>query len=374
MNSINYFALIACYASLFIFGLVEITRGAVYPTILNSFNIGAGVGSMFFVLSAVSGLITNFSAKYWLQKFGAAFGLKVGLFAYLFGVLCLGISAQEIGGIFWHFLGAFVIGIGATGVGITINIITAQATPIAFRGRALSGLHAMYALAALVAPLWVSLGSSWKFQWHYYFLILALGPLLILIWMKFYFQFEDKGKGQELPPIPGNWKRYLPFGLLFGLYVAAETLTSTRLVFYLEQGRNLSPEMARDILTKYFLMFFLGRLSFVFINVREKNYFLLKTCLVITLCAFVLGVYISPWSFVLMGLGMSAFFSLAMDWVSGRFSDENGPAISFIFLAIGISITVWHFCFGQVAQNFGVGTSFQIIGILLFVCLSLIHI
>jgi MFS family permease len=366
MKSTNYPILFVCYASLFIFGLVELCRGTLYPQILSSFAIGAGIGSLFFTTSSFVGLITNFFAPKWLARFGKLRSLHYALIFYVAGGVLFGLSSYA--GMWLHFLGAFFVGVGSTGVGITINVLTAEATGPEVRGKALSGLHAMYALAALLAPLLVSLGSKFGMIWNQYFFITSLMTVLLIVKTGALVKKEKSEEQVALPPMPYDWKPYLPYAILFGFYVAGEILASTRLSLFLQQGMNLSPEDARTILFQYFLLFFLGRLAFMFINIKPQTYNLLKMCLIISITCSIAGIFISPWYFPLAGLGMSAFFPMAMDFVSDRFPLEKQSVISVIFLCVGIMISGFHFGFGQMVESAGLSASMLLIPGLHFCC------
>jgi len=367
MKSVNYPILLICYLSLFVFGFVELSRGALYPQMLTAFGIGAGVGALFFTTSSFIGLLTNLSVKSWLGRFGQLKSLYLSLILYVFGATFLGLSS--ILGLWLQFVAAFFIGVGSTGIGITINILTAEAAPDELRGKALSGLHAMYALAALLVPLVISFGDIWEVGWDKYFYFAAV--IAALIAAKTYSHVKVT---PVLPKTPEeenrtfNWKTFLPYAFLFGFYVSGEVLTSTRLSFYLQKGASLSEDVSRSILFRYFLFFFLGRVAFIFINVKKYTMWVLQIALIFAITNFIAGIYFSPWYFPFAGLGMSVFFPLAMDMVSDRFPHEKESAVSFIFLFVGIMISTFHFSFGQIVEHSSLMFSILLIPTLHFIC------
>ena len=366
MEPVKYPILLVCYLSLYVFGFVELSRGNLYPQILSTFAIGAGVGALFFTTSSFVGLLTNMSASWWLKKFGQLKSLYLSLFSYVIGSVCLGLSSQL--GIWLHFVGAFFIGISSTGVGITINLLTADAAPNHLRGKALSGLHAMYALAALTVPLFIGLGSKFDFKWEYYFYIAAFAILLIAF-KTLTLKNAEPVAAPEKSEIPkGRFKAYIPYAFLFGFYVGGEVLASTRLPYFFQEGLGLSEEISQSIIFRYFLLFFIGRASFIFINVKKYTYRVLQIALVLALTFFTAGIYISPWYFPFAGLGMSVFFPMAMDLVSDRFSKEKEQVVSISFLMVGVIISIFHFSFGQIAEHWGLKFSILLIPTMHFCC------
>ena len=334
---------------------------------LATFGIGAGIGALFFTTSSFIGLLTNFSVKWWLGKFGQLKSLYLSLILYILGASLLGLSA--ILGLWAQFAAAFFIGMGSTGIGITINVLTANSVRAEQRGKALSGLHAMYALAALIVPVIIGIGDRWGLSWDKYFYFAAF--MTIFLAAKTFSHLKNHpvaAKESAESEEKFDWKKFLPYALLFGFYVAGEVLTSTRLSFYLQKGASLSEEVSRSILFRYFLFFFLGRVAFIFINVKKYTFHILQITLVFAITNFIAGIYLSPWYFPFAGLGMSVFFPLAMDMISDRFSKDKEAAVSFIFLFVGIMISTFHFSFGQIVERWGLMFSILLIPLLHFVC------
>jgi len=360
---VNKGFIILGYLALIALSFLDNGRGATYPQILESFNVTGNQGAMIFSLASFTGLLVNFTTSYWLPRTGLVWGTRIFILFLALASLGLYLSAQI--GHFWVVLVfASLAGVGFGGIGITMNIMVSEGSPIHLRRRFLSGLHGTYGVASFLAPLIFNLILSLGGNWSIYFLLSSLPAIFIFLYSFKVVDTHKESIKNSYTKIKTSPFLKIAIGLYMGLYVASEILLSTRLTLYLTQVKSLGIETANNYLSGFFLCLLVGRLSFAAINIRISSSKLLNFSLVITLCAFLLGFYVHPVFLSFCGLTMSYFFPVSVEWINENFKDISHLLISSSMTSIGLILMLMHQLFGLLTE--GVGLNYAFLSFLFF--------
>ncbi len=374
---INWYFLALAYSSLFSMGLIDNSRGPTYPNLLLDFKLGPQEGSLIFTLASLAGLFINLSSKYWLQKIGAIRGIYLSLFTMGISSLFIGLALHTHYPLFILYAFSFILGLGLSACGIAMNILVGHATPSHLRRQAFAGLHSTYGIASFIAPFLIFQATSFGLTWHNYFILLALIPLLLIIILKSIKQYDQKSittLNNMTPPL--NFISRLPFAIMFGSYVAAEVLTSSRLVFIMQDFYHYSKKDSGIMLSIFFLSLTAGRLLFTFLpSSKVRSSSLLIGSLVSSIIIFLAGIYISPWCYPFIALTMSFFFPVGMDWLNEQFKEKANFMTATAMTSIGITLMCAHYLFGIIAEHFSLITAFKMVPLLCLIALmALIYI
>lgn len=363
----NWGLILISYAMLIALGLIDSSRGPAYPLILEDLRIGPQKGSSLFVLTSAISLLVNFTSKIWLPKLGIITSSRLGLSLMSISAYGLG-HAGKIKS-FSHFLFfSLILGISFAICSITMNILTARGASDQHRKQALSGLHSMYGLASLTAPLLLTVTISFNHHWSYLFKIVSIIPIMVLFLTFSIGKNTLKEQRDKRPFDQGIKKRTRAlFGAFFGCYVTAEVLVSSRLTLFLQSHVGLNPKLAQQSLSLFFLGLLVGRLLFSFKNFKVSNIILLRSSLLMSLFIFFIAIFFIPKIMPLLGLSMSFFFAIAFDFLVSRFGKHGDYMTTSVMTTIGISIAIGHSVFGTIADQVNVFSAMFMIPTLLLI-------
>jgi len=340
------------YGGLMLLGLVDNLRGPLFPSIIKHYQISSKTGSLIFAPSSLAALIINLFSPWWLRKIGAGHAMKLAiLLMSLSGVI---FAIGPING--WPFsmmiTAGVLFGIGNGFCSISINVLLGMWSPIEKRRQFFGGLHAMYGLASLIAPLLPTLLTFWS---RAFFIPITLAILLILPASLIPASRTEKSAEERNDP-----KMKLTFmeGIVFpalplALYVAAEILVSTRLQQYLEQFSKLTYSSAAPYTFFFFVFLTIGRVSLIFLPSKLPSTTVLFSSLFISIVCCVMGFW-SPQFFALSGLGMALFFPTFMDAITNRYGKNAGFYLAKCFTMMGVFISALHYVTGQLTDIYGI--------------------
>lgn len=348
--------IILAYAGLVSLSFLDNGRGVTYPLILKDFNIDGNLGALIFSLASLSGLLVNFTFKYWLPLFGLVKGMRASLLLLFFGAIGFYLSHRQLSNALL-FSSAFVSGIGFGGIGVTMNIMVSEGAPAHLRRRFLSGLHGMYGLASFCAPLLFNFLVGKKFIWSEYFLIVSIFSIIVIVIS--YFVKDTHKESTKGSPVERSEPKVttLIVGLMVGLYVSSEILISSRLTLYLtDSGMDLVS--ANKILSLFFVALLAGRFSFASLNLKIKSAHLLMISLVSTFIFFSIGISLTPYALALCGFSMSYFFPVSIELINEKFHKTSHQMISNTLAIIGINLMLMHNLFGFLSTAYGTKDAF----------------
>lgn len=364
--TIKWNMLILAYISLFMMGLIDNSRGPVYPDLLKTFSFTTAQGSLIFSIASGSGLIINITSRYWLKWVGAAWGIHFSLAFMFLGTILMGASPSLPLSTSMLYIASFILGIGLSGCGIAMNILVGQGAPEKYRRRAFAGLHSTYGIASFVAPFFIFLTLKMNYLWNQYFIILSFIPLLFIILMIPITPNKKDQSSEALKQMlaPFNLAKRLPYAILFGSYVASEVLVSSRLVLVMQEVYNYSEKVSGQMLSLFFFCLTAGRLTFAFLPITKiRSTTLMYSSLIGAILLYLLGYFVSPWFYPLTALSMSFFFPVGIDWLSERFPQHSNFMTATAMTSIGFALIIGHFTFGEIAKVISIQAAFWIVPI-----------
>lgn len=361
--------IILSYLSLFALGLSDNVRGPLFPEILKAFSLNDTQGSLIFAFSASASFFGSLLGARWLKKFNKVRVLDAGLIFCTVGLVGMGASPQ-----FEVLLGfSLVFGFSMGVMGVCQNTLAAIGSTERRRNQVLAGLHSMYGLASLLAPLivsgiWLATGS-----WRWVFWAIATVPLVIVL-----YSFFVATKVDPVMHSRDHHNRKVAFGprlwvaLMLGCYVVTEIMVSSRLALYMSRIRGLSLQESSYYVSAFFVCLLAGRLLFTFFHFKSGLKLQLAASFSLSLVAILLGIYWNPWFLVLSGLTMAPAYPLAVSYMAQVFPGALAPAISVAMATQSFLIILMHLLVGRLTDSLGIQWALMVGPVALFVALMML--
>jgi MFS transporter, FHS family, glucose/mannose:H+ symporter len=223
-----------------------------------------------------------------------------------------------------------------------------EGAPPDVRRRAFAGLHSMYGLSSLLAPLLVGAILGDGHDWNRAFLLLAalpVGLFLVVIPLR-----TAAPAPVDAPPAPAPPLRAeVVTSLGLASCVACELVISSRLVLHL-QRLGWSPDDARAALSAFFGLLLLGRATLSLVHVGLSNRALLGLSAATTLAATVAGLVLHPLGLVLAGLTIAPFFPTAQARIRDDFPASFDRVMSTALAAVGLTVMATHALVGALSD------------------------
>ncbi len=346
------------YFSLFVFGLIDNSRGPLYPEILTFFDLSNSQGSLVFSLSSgFAFMMTLFSGTIF-RTFGVNNSMKLSVFLLVISTLIYGYCAGEGLSFKMFLLGSLILGLSVGLLSVGNNLILSRNVPDDKKQMIFSGLHAMYGLASFTAPLVLSFYLGFGFSWYSFFFVLsACAALVLIVFLPIQNDsFSPKVSSEVLVDRSTSFR----LGILISLYVSSEILVSTRMVIYINKVWLLEPGKSALFLSLFFLFLLVGRLSFAFIKIKIDELLILKISSGLSVLAITLGMWIHPFFLSLCGLSMSFFFPCMLGWVSKTYQEKADELIPLMMKFVNGMIMIIHGVFGVVSDAFGLKMAFSL--------------
>lgn len=348
--SLVFFVGIA-YASLFSFGVIDNIRGPFYPDVLQDLSLNSTTGSLYFALCSLMSFLLSLSGQILIKRFRTIQLLAIACFSLALSFVGLGFSAN----LFFLLVSAMLLGVAFGILNFAQNLLVQEAAPLHLRRRLYSGLHAMYGLSSLVAPLLANLFRDMGLSWRHTFVIVAALPFLVglscLPKLRARAIVHEDGHNPRL-----TWaetKMALLFSVIIACYLFGELAVSTRMVQWLRADRMFSPEEANLYLALFFCLLLIGRLIFTFIHFSHSNEIVLRISAGVSVVLYTLGLWGSPIWMALTGLSMAPFFPVAMDHVAHIFGKKGSSGLAFILGLGSLSICILHIVLGVLTDWVG---------------------
>ncbi|MEQ1724074.1 MAG: MFS transporter, partial [Pseudobdellovibrio sp.] len=339
LSKTNWAFLFACF-SMFALGISDNTRGPLFPELLRYFNLTNSEASLSFALASTCAFFGNFLSAFVLKKIQLDRLLGISRLIMMTGLL-----AMAFGPTFsLYLLGCAIYGFSLGSTGVAQNLLIAENISGPQQTKALSGMHGIYGLSSLIAPLlasriptWYSEnfgGSSIFTQWQSALVITGLmaGVVLVLITLvKPQPEFQSVAHYDEgLHGKKSSITTMLWFAGFFATYVGAEILVATRLALYMRTYFNMSLESSSNYVTYFFMFLLVGRLVFAFKTFNIKLKTQLNTSLILSLLSLVLGLWVHPFFLALVGLAMAPFYPLAIVYISEKTGHQKRRFLTFV--------------------------------------------
>ena len=319
-SSVQWGVIAAAYASLFALGIADNARGPLFPDILAELELGDATGSWMFGVTSAGVIVGSLGIRPVLTYVSARRVLQGSLLCLALALVGLGFSPSLVP----LLVASLTMGIALGGLVLGQNLLVQQATPPALQRRAFSGLHSMYGVASLLAPLAVMASRRVGLGWRHVLFWLAVPSVLVAIGAQFVRLKApaptDSPSGESAPKSPIGWRVWTIAGMT-GCCVVAELLLSTRIPLLLRRG-GLSEETADLYLSGFFACLLIGRLVVTILPLDGiSNRRLLLGSTVSSLALFALALSVEPRLLPLVALTLAPCFPVA----TALLAEEHGP-------------------------------------------------
>lgn len=366
--------LVVSYLSLFLFGVTDNIRGPIFPEIIKYFNVSDSKASLAFAISSFSGFVISFISIYLLKKYSRKKILVIS--CLLFIVTLIGLGTVQHFNFFILFSALF--GVALTMIGMIPNILVPIASPIEKRQQLISGLHAMYGIASLISPQFVTFVYKMNGNWRSCFLYSAFIVVLFLIYViKIPIEQLDLGQNKKNENRIKFFSRNYPFQffLAFTLSFAVifEVMLSSRLALFVSRIRHFDIVHSNLYVSYFFFAMLLGRLTFSF---KKFDFQIPHQLFVLGLIAGVCclgGIYLTPLFLVLSGFFISPYYPLIMTYVSQKFPDDLDQAVSLIIAIDSVMLSLMHLLIGKMTDQFNIVTAMAIGTSFIFISIVMIN-
>lgn len=273
------------WMSLFALGLIDNSRGPVFPDLLKEFELSDTRGSFFFLISSLASVVHNYTFRRFLAH-GSPSRL-VGIYTMIMAAGGLLISVAQSYPVMLAACALLGVGFGGLGVGQNAAV---QEAPRKYRSRSMGLLHGMYGISSFAAPLLIA-GLSvigWRFALAVVCLpavlvgFIVIGESLAHRWREkvragrpsaFIVPFDGMSPGQGLEPREPEHHESMKLSeaqsqaagrtaaIVVGLLVVAEISISSRLNLLARREWGVTNESANGWLAAYFAAMTMARFS-----------------------------------------------------------------------------------------------------------------
>jgi fucose permease len=368
---LNWSYVLAAFGCLFVIGLLDNSRGPLFPDVLAGLRLSDAQGAWLFAAASAAGGVGSVLGRHLLRVVRPLRGLQAGLLAATAGMLLLGAGAS---------LAALVAGSALFGLSFGLlslvqgTLVQRGARPEAQR-RVFSGLHSMYGAASFLSPLVVIGAAHAGLDWRATFSLLACAPLALLVVSFALREPEAPPLATDATPAPRatsgeRWREVL-VGLAAALYVAAELALSTRLVLHL-QRQQWTPDHAKAALMTFFACLLLGRVLLGVLTTTLTHRQVLGLSAGLSLVATTLGLLVHPGFLCLAGLTMAPFFPTASALVADEFPGAFERAMSTLLLLVCVCVMSAHWLIGRLSDLHGLHAALALSPVCLVGALALV--
>lgn len=350
MAALNWSYVLAAFGCLFVVGLLDNSRGPLFPDVLAGLRLTDAQGAWLFAAASAAGGVGSVLGRHLLALVRPLRGLQAGLLAATAGIYLLGTSES---------LEALVAGSALFGLSFGLlslvqGTLVQRGAPPAAQRRVFSGLHSMYGAASFLSPLVVIAASHGGLDWRATFRLLALAPLALLV-VSFALRDPEAslttGAARTAEPIAKageRWREVL-VGLSAGLYVTAELAISTRLVLHL-QRQDWTPDHAKAALMTFFACLLTGRVLMGVLTTSLTHRQVLALSAGLSLAATTLGLLVHPGFLCVAGLTMAPYFPTASALVADEFPGAFERAMSTLLLLVCACVMSGHWVIGRLSD------------------------
>jgi fucose permease len=355
-------------------GLILLMVGAVLPEMMGSLGIeesGAGImlafGSLGFTMGPmIAGAIADRSSV----KKSLALGLAIEVV-----LLCL---YGFVPALIFAILANFLLRFGAAFVETSVNIIP---TVIEKRrggsskgvGSLMNLIHFFFSIGALVSPLLAGFVLKAAGSWRPVF---WLGSAVTLVFVLFVLRVRFPASGFRSVGRPRiKPAEILDRSLVFGaltilLYVGAEVVASSWIVYYLKKGLGFHTIAATSGLSVLWIGIMAGRILFsILARYRSSRELVVSAGLLGLVAGLILltarsVVFVYLW-IGMLGFAMSGIFPTVMAEINSRRPEKAGTVTGIMTVAAAAGAVLFQPVVGVVAETYGISTAIVIPGILM---------
>lgn len=339
-----------------ILGLLDNMRGPFYPEVLVEYMVDVERGSFFFAVVSAMSFCGSLLGHRFSQKFSSLHLILLSSLGFSIGFALIATSPTfEI-----MLLACGFFGMSFGGLNLSQNMLVSEMAPASTRRRIFNGLHSMYGLAALIAPLLASLFRGIGMDWRQSFLLLAILPLLwtIIAWFKIPPRKSHHAKVPAANLTGNEWSVVMLYSIFISAYLWGEISLSTRMVQWLRADLSMEPDPANFYMGAFFALFLAGRLIFSLLKFDQLgNWQILRYSSLSAAVFMFLGLKYHPAFLPLSGLTMAPFYPTAMEQINSRFAEKRAQALGFIIGFGSLSVVGMHLLLGWAGREWGLTNS-----------------
>lgn len=352
----NWTYIIFSYLSLFLLGLSDNIRGPLLSEIMSRYSLNHTQASFIFVTSSSMGFLASLVANKLINKYSI---LKVLSFSCV--ILSVGFSLVFFSNSYLIFLfGIALFGISMGFMAVSQNLMGSLSASGASRSKVISGLHSMYGLSSLLAPILVVTVVSLFSLWQYTFLIIAFLSLTLALPIYLVTSSSDQRIDDScIVESTHGEVAYSSFyiwrdSLILASYVGAEILVSSRIATFSKEAFHYNLNEAANLTSLFFISLLSGRIVFTFFKSPLPLKLTLNLSLLISIVLLILGLKFDPKFLALTGLSMSFYYPFCISFLSEKYSKNMNRIISSAMILQSLVIVLMHLLVGHFSDLFGV--------------------
>lgn len=316
------------------------------------------MGSMMFALSNISGLIASQGCRYILRIYDRLSVLRAGALGLFLSVW--GMALSQHFSVFLIFCFAFGLCQGV--LGLVPNVLVPLGSTPQRKQQMLSGLHTMYGLASLMAPLLAAVSEMISGSWRTTFMVASLAPFSLFLYTLHKSHTNLHTKANKPTPTPQGvrsliWPQ-LHLALMLSFAVALEIMVSSRLALYMQRAQGASMELASYYVSAFFVSMMAGRFLFTVILFKTTVSRLLMLSILSSGACVLLGLYVHPVFLALSGFTIAPFYPLAISWISSEFPKDLDAVVSYMMALDSLMLILMHIGIGKLTDMFNIQTAF----------------
>ena len=318
----RYLVLIVIYLTFISLGLPDSVFGAAWPVIHVDFGVDDSLGSIYTMITGVSGALAGFFAGRLISRFGTYAVTAVSVALTALGLIAISFTTG-----YWQMLIlALVMGLGSGAIDTGLNTFVSQN----YRATHMNLLHCFWGVGVTLSPMIMSAFLS-DGDWHGGYRVLGYIQLAIFavvalsmpLWKKMSsaaLGAAEEGPREKFSLSAVLRKKGVVLSILsLGAYCAAEFTLGSHLV----NAEGFGEDTAALIVSAFYGGIMLGRLLAGIAAVKLQDKTLIRIGLIIAIPGAVLlaipaGVPGIVTSFVLMGTGMGPIFPSVLHTVPSR--------------------------------------------------------
>lgn len=344
------------YLSLLFLGWLDNSRSPFFPDIIQSLKLNPIEGSLFFAISSLVSFSTGFFNDRLLKRVSSLKLLQISSAVLGLGYFLIAQSSDFI----FLLLSAALFGLGYGSLNFSENVIIQEWAPPAYKRRIFLGLHSMYGIAALLAPVSASVFFTIGWPWRKAFLLLSLGPVLLAFVSQRLFRSPPKSTmtaaGAHVATDDLSRSALWIAALSVAFYMFGEIGVSTRLVLLLRTEYGQSPDVANTYLAIFFGLLLFGRLVFALLDFRHlsnRRVMMVSASLSAAILALSL-IFHSPYWMPVSGITMAPFYPVGMNYLAETFGTKYAArALSFGIALCSLTTVLLQLALGVLTDRFG---------------------
>lgn len=350
----KWLPIVLAYASLFILGGIDNIRGPLFPSMLAEMKISDFAGSWFFAVAALLAFGGGFGCRFTVKRIGLYLHLRLALLTLSVSVALIGLGHQ-----FWIMMvGSAGLGLSMGVIGVVQNLLIIQGSTPGNMRRLLSGLHSMYGMASLLAPIVVAGLFKFNVPWRWAFGGFSVLPLL-LVPFTFILDLKPITDNKE-GLVAGPNKKWLPavFCVMLGSYVACEIMVSSRLALYMLRVYGKTEQQSSLYVAFFFLFLFLGRSLFASIPVVFSNRNMLIYSALLSVVTILCGLLWHPLFLGVSAFFMAPFFPVALAYAYELFASGSEKVISLAISLMSLFVLLMHGLIGLISDHYSIHVAY----------------